>query len=326
MSPSRRPVAIVGAGSLEGREILEGLAARGWEKEEIVALGEKLGGWELDVEDEGAEVFLPLQEEYLAPCEAVFLCARDPGAGDFVRAWAASNDVALFDLTCPPGSPGGLWNPSRSEEPAQARGGPLAFPEPESFFLATLLGGLAPEQVARLDCFLLQPSSIRGEPGVRELLRQSTDLLNFRPVSTEAFGLRLAFSLVPGGGGTEDSPFGRQVGDLLGWTPAFTWTAVEVPVFHGTVLSCHLEVADALEAEQVIGTSAAASGTIDRFSGDAWQGRADGSVPERPLLGMRPLSDRVLWIWLWFDQVKSGKAWMALQAFAEAGPAAERER
>ncbi len=326
MSVNRSPVAIVGAASLDAKEILEGLAARGWEREEIVALGEKLGGWELDVADEGAEVYLPLQEEYLAPCGAVFLCAHDPAARELVRATAATSGATLYDLTCPPGSPGGLWNPTQREGPVTARGGALTFPEPESFFLATLLGGLAPEQVARLDCCLLQPSSVRGESGVRELLRQSTDVLNFRSVSTEAFGLRLAFSLLPGGGGTEDSPLGRQVGDLLGWTLAFTWTAVEVPVFHGTVLSCHLEVADALEAEQVIGTSAAASGTIDRFSSDAWQGQSDGSVPERPLLGMRPLSDRVLWIWLWFDRVKSGKAWMALRAFAEAGPAAERER
>jgi len=317
----RRPVAIVGAASLEAREILDGLTARGWEKEEIVAFGEKVGGWEIAVEDEGADVFLPLQEEYLAPCGAVFLCTRNPESREFVRLWASSSGAALFDLTRPSGSPGALWNPHQEDGGERAPGGEWAFPEPESFFLATLLSGFAPEQVGRLDCSLLQPSSVRGEPGVRELLRQSADLLSCRPVSTEAFGLRLAFSLVPAGGGTEDSPFGRQVGELLGWTPSLSWTAVEVPVFHGTVLSCHLEVDDALEAEQAIGTSAAASGIIDRFPGEPWLGPGDGSVPERPLLGMRPLSDRVLWIWLWFDQVKSGKPWMALRAFAGGGPA-----
>jgi aspartate-semialdehyde dehydrogenase len=314
-------VAIVGAASLDAREILDGLTLRGWKKEEILTFGERVGGWELDVEDEAAEVYLPLQEEYLTGCDPVFLCAPNREARDFVLEWAKSSGCTLYDLTCPPGSTEAIWSPFEADGGVgPERGNVLAFPEPESLLLAMTLGGLSPEQVGRVDCTLLQPSSIRGEQGVRELLRQSTDVLNFRPVVTDALGHRLAFSLVPAGGGTEESPFGRQVERLLGWTLPLSWTAVGVPVFHGMVLSSHLETGDALEAEQAVWNSAKALGLIDRFPGEDWVGPGDGSVPERPLLGTRPLSDRILWIWLWFDQVKSGKPWMALRALGLGTP------
>jgi hypothetical protein len=310
-APSR--IALVGAGSLLAREVYRGLLERGIPKENLLAFGDRPGGWEVAVADEEADLFLPLTGEYLEGCGTVFLCTEDRAGREAVTAWAASSGAALFDLGTPPGEEDFLFDPFSGLLPREALRQPLRFPEPESLFLGLLLRSVPEGILGPVQVHLLASASRRGEGAVRELMRQSAALLSFQGAPSSASGRRLAFTLHPEEGGTEREGFGREVCRVAGRSLPLAWARIETPVFHGASLSALLSVGDALEAEQALHSGA--RGLFRILEGASWEELSDGEVPETPRLGLRVLSDETLWLWMGLDPLKSGKAWMALKAF-----------
>ncbi len=314
-APSR--IALVGAGSLLAREVYQGLLERGLSREDLLAFGDRPGGWEVAVAEEEADLFLPLTGEYLEGCTTVFLCTGEPAAREAVTAWAEASGAALYDLATPPGEGDFLFDPFSGLLPPEARQRPLRFPEPESLYLGLLLRSIPEGVLGPVQVHLLSSASRRGEGAVRELMRQSTALLSFQETGVPASGRRLAFALHPDEGGTEREGFGREVCRVAGRSLPLSWARIETPVFHGASLSALLSVGDALEAEQSL--RAGAQGIFRVLSGSSWEELSDGQVPETPLMGLRLLSDETLWLWVGLDPLKSGKAWMALKAFEAQG-------
>lgn len=306
-------IALVGAGSLLAREVYRGLLERGIPKENLLAFGDRPGGWEVAVAEEEADLFLPLTGEYLKGCGVVFLCTPDGAAREAVEMWAAGSGAALFDLGAAFEEGDLFFDPWADQPEGPMAGRILRFPEPESLYLGSLFRALPEGLVTDVQVHLLASASRRGEGGVRELLHQSTALLSFQAQDAAASGRWLAFTLHPEEGGTEREGFGREVSRVAGRTVPLSWARIATPVFHGSSLSVLLSAFDALEAEQAL--FSAARPLFQVLEGYSWHELDDGKVPDRPLLGLRVLSDQVLWLWMGLDPIKSGKPWMALKAF-----------
>lgn len=119
----------------------------------------------------------------------------------------------------------------------------IIMPDPLQALLDPLLSVLdALSPLRELDVMALMPVSIRGQAGVRELARQTGELLNGRGITVEAWPQQVAFNLLPA-----DAGFERNGGTarerrlqqaLKRQFPVLTVRARQcvVPVFYGAML------------------------------------------------------------------------------------------
>lgn len=100
-----------------------------------------------------------------------------------------------------------------------------------------------------------------GREGVAELARQTTELLNMRPLEPRVFGQQVAFNLL-GQSGSIDSagfmPMERRISDELKQVLGIDGLQVSVtclvaPVFFGDSLSVSLQCSHAVDLEQIVG-------------------------------------------------------------------------
>lgn len=229
-------LAIVGPGSLVGRELLDALQARA-RVERVVLLSEKAAGTELPFR--GGEVLVDdLDDGALAkkPDAVIF----SPGAARS-RRWAkrfAAGGARVVDLSAafrldPEVPLAGLGPP-----PA---GRLVSLPGAAALAVARLMapvfkGARAP----RLTVTLLVPVSAAGQAGVVELSRQTAALLAGRTVRPRKFRHRIAFNLIPEVGAaaeaesTIESGFRSELRRLLSLPDLpVAVTALRVPVFFG---------------------------------------------------------------------------------------------
>jgi aspartate-semialdehyde dehydrogenase len=317
MKPDRQgTVGIVGAGSLEGRELSERLKGHGLEGEQVLTFGPTLGPWEIQLEESEGEVLLPLERELVERAEVLFLISSDEKARETVAGWARELDILLVDMS-PPAETRADWpDPFLETGLRLGRWGHVTLPEPEALYLARLLKALPRAGVERADCHLFRPASTLGEAGLHELYRQSADLLNFKPFPTEVFGRQVAFDLVAQPGLSGAGSFSDQARSLAGRDVEVTLAVVGAPVYHCAVLSVLVRAAG---ADRILKELAGRVGDDEMFKvvgqDAAWPSPSDAGKEEKPLLALKALSSDVLWLWMVYDNVKAGKAFQAARLY-----------
>jgi aspartate-semialdehyde dehydrogenase len=304
-------VAIVGAASLDGRELASRLAKMGLKREDILAFGPRLGPWELSLQDEAAEVLLPLEHDLLQRAEVLFMITADEKARETLNVWAREMEILVVDM-CPPAGTVAHWpDPYGETSLSLGRWGHVTLPEPECLFMAHILRGLPKGSVEGVDCHLFLPASTRGEEGVQELFQQSVNLLSFKPIPTEVFGRQLAFDLVPEPERSGAGDFARQTTALLGADLEISLAVIRAPVYHSTVLSAMVRVRGGDRASETLLAGLKAGHLFKLSKADAWASPSQVPGEVKPALGLKVLSESLLWVWLAYDNVKSGKAALA---------------
>jgi aspartate-semialdehyde dehydrogenase len=303
-------VALIGADDIQAHEMAGRLRDMGLSSHSILTFGECLGQMELSFDEEGAEVLLPLEREHLEAANVWVLFGRDAKARETLLQWAQETGTLVLDLA-PSGSRAvHCLDPRQEREKLSALGSYLVIPEPSAYLLARLLRILPPDSIERVDCHLLLPASGRGEAGVRELFQQSANLLNFRPIPTEVWGRQLAFNLLPLPEALQPELFGAQVRTLWGQPVDVTCVTLQTSVFHGATLSAFVKVEDARKAEKVMLEELAGVPGFRCANSTPWPSPLEASAQDAPTVGVRSLSDGLLWIWLLYDNVKAGKGAM----------------
>ena len=106
---------------------------------------------------------------------------------------------------------------------------------------------------------VLQPASELGRAGVDELQQQTISLLSFQPVPKDEFDAQVAFNLLPAVGESAKLPLAdvrkRILADLetlLGQPDAVLLQLVQAPVFHGFAVSAFLEFETPIAEEAVL--------------------------------------------------------------------------
>ena len=308
-------VAIVGAGSLEGRELSGRLKEMGLEKEKVLSFGTHLGPWELTLREESAEVLLPLERELLQRAEVLFMITSDEKAREALNVWAREMDALVVDM-CPPAGTVAHWlDPYDETAVALGRWGHVTLPEPECLFMAHILKAFPKGCVESADCHLFLPASALGEEGVKELFRQSVSLMNFAPIPTEVFGRQMAFDLVPEPERSGAGDFSRQILALAGRDVEISLAVVRAPVYNGAILSAMIRVRGADPAGLSLKKNLERGSLFRMAKDDRWPSPSDVQREEKPILGLKALSESLVWAWLIYDNVRSGKAALAAQLY-----------
>ncbi len=283
MKPSARGyrVAVVGASSLLGKELLSVLKERNFPIGNLVAPEtgeEELELPILDLDDSsspgGADEDLTEQDLDLA-----FLAARpkrsrgkpSPTSDDlpFLRCpkrLAASTHCVVIDASeSLAGHPGGTLSVPFLEGNANAKSRPAAKHPPGYFVsahpavivLSSLLLRLAANfRIKNAVAQVFSSASEMGSAGLEELQKQTTGLLSFQKIPQAVFGQQLAFNLSPrlGRGHYELALLEKRVRNELSRyledrAPLPALRLLPVPVFHSLACSLYVETVEPASPE-----------------------------------------------------------------------------
>ncbi len=312
MSTREPRIAVVGAGDLQSKAMLEALVAGGCKAAQFLPLGARLGAVEVDLsEDESAEVFLPLDREHVAEARIVVLFSSDPEARAAVAGWVQRDRQLLVDLSAGSEPLGGWLDPLSAAHGAAGEEA-VAVPEAAALYVSRLLGHLPGQVRGPLSAQVLLPASRFGEPGVLELFKQAMAVLAFKPVPAEVLTRQLAFNCWPALADGGASLFPAQVRQLAGMPQLpVSCVALQAGSFHSTALSMTLGVTDAHQASPSLTESLSRDEVFQDWTGGEWPSVMDAAGSGRPLAVARPLDPDTLWVWMVFDNAKAGKGALA---------------
>jgi aspartate-semialdehyde dehydrogenase len=261
-------VAIVGASSLRGKELVQVLEDRHFPSSDTVLLDASVPAGTL-TEAAGEPTFIrALDEESFEGARLAFFAGL---AQDTEQNWSAAerSGAIVIDLTGALGAPGhssaarpwipelgAALPPPQSGSDSGAGKSPVtsyvspATPVIVACTLAAGLGAFAPQ---RLSLLLFPPVSEREQGGVEELESQTAALLSFREVAKPVFDAQVAFNLLAGYGPAAKpslaetrASIARDVAAYLdGRVPVPAIQLVQAPVFYGYAFAAYAEFGSA---------------------------------------------------------------------------------
>jgi aspartate-semialdehyde dehydrogenase len=253
-------IAVVGGTGVVGKELLGMLAESGHPSEKLSVFGsERSAGSELEYGEDSLEVektesdsFRGMNVVFLAtpPDVSRTLAAAAQGAG----AWVVDLSSAFrLDPKVP------LVETLSVKAPTQGR--IVSVVSPLTALTSRLFEALRAQGVAEASLTALFAASGNGMSGVRELERQTADLLSGRDAEAHAFPHRLGFNLIPevgpfadNGQSEVEASLTAELGRLAQGRyelPAVSVTSLWVPTFYGTYVSGTLRLRGGATLETV---------------------------------------------------------------------------
>jgi len=317
-------VAVVGASSLLGKEILNVLEERSFPIARLVTFEANEEEPDLPIVDLQGDVEVAVGDQDVngAGLDLAFLAGTGPGGSRpaFVRG-DAERQCVIIDLT------GALGNASKKtlsvpllERSALAAPPPpltkvFVSPHPATIVISSLLLRLAGRfTLKNAVVVVFGPASEMGARGVEELQRQTVNLLSFQKIPQTVFGAQLAFNLLPRLGGSRRHALAgfekRIVGELRQYlgerVPLPALHLLEVPVFYSFAFSIYLETVEAASPEALEHALAGERIRIQRASQAApsqvnTAGSADIQVDAITADSIRPTGR---WIWATADNLR----------------------
>jgi aspartate-semialdehyde dehydrogenase len=333
-SPEGYRVAVVGASSLLGKELLNILGERHFPFSLLVTFSDEEGEPELPILDlDEAPPTLPLDENVTASeLDFAFIAARYRHMPAFLAPGSSAQGPPpcfVIDLSgvAPAEEPGPPIRRSIVRVPFLDRSFPLrgtadgadarvyVGARPATIVISTLLLRLGSRfPLKRAVAHVFASASETGSHGIDELQKQTLNLLSFQKIPRKVFGGQLAFNLMSRPSGTSasellalESVLRQQLQEYLqGRVPAPALRLVQVPVFHSLAVSLFVETdppaAPEKAAEALLG---------ERI--DLRRGAHDSPTPVEVAGSDEILVDRVtadpdhpggLWIWAVADNLR----------------------
>jgi len=283
-------VAVVGAGSLLGKEVLTVLEERHFPVAELKTVSGGPGGPDLPILDLGLghPVAADFQEELPTDFDFAFVAAPHQRLDSWIERAGRERDRsrsarAVIDLisTVPQSAAPTLGIPfldrlsAAAPQPAKHKGlRTITAPHAATLMISALLARLAARfPVRNAVAQIFSPASEMGPRAIDELQKQTVNLLSFKKVPREAFGAQIAFNLLPRlGAGYEgadalESRVRDQLRACLGkQTPLPALRLFQVPVFYSTALSLYVETEERVPPSDMVAALDGAPISIRRTS------------------------------------------------------------
>jgi aspartate-semialdehyde dehydrogenase len=263
-------VAVVGASSLRGKELVAVLEERHFPSSDIALLDTSLPAGTL-TEAAGEPTFIrALEQESFEGAQFAFF------AGDVQEAaqnWTAAqrSGANVIDLTGALAGPAHAanataWIPSLASAlpppaPKKSASGIAAYssPNPSTIIACALAAGLSKLSAQRISLLLFPPVSEHDQAGVEELEAQTAAILSFREPAKPLFDAQLAFNLLPEYGpaakfklANARTAVARQAAAYLaGRAPVPAIQLVQAPVFYGYSFAAFAEFPAPVASEQL---------------------------------------------------------------------------
>ncbi|OCX94120.1 MAG: aspartate-semialdehyde dehydrogenase [Pseudomonas sp. CO183] len=326
--PTGVGVAVVGAVSLVGEALVEVLEERAFPLSELHLLdaGEGVGhtvpykGRNLRVSAADRFDFARVQLVFLVGASALVSACHVAASAAGCRIVDLSGSISVDEQPCLVPEVNGAVLDSSSDRRA------VASPLPASVALALALAPVR-HQLGLLGVTVTAclPVSSRGVAGVKELARQTTELLNARPLEPRVFGRQMAFNLLAQTEEVDSHGYGAQERRLVDelrqllQNPelAVAVTFIQAPVFFGeslvVSLRCSLEV-----DPQALSAALEAAPGVEVVGGDDYPTAVGDAVGQDVIYVGRVrcgIGDpRQVNLWIVSDNVRKGAALNAVQS------------
>jgi aspartate-semialdehyde dehydrogenase len=316
-------IAIVGAGSLRGKELNEALGESAFAASDIALLDDESSLGKIETVGDEAAVVTIVDPSSFDRADFVFFAGEEANT---LQHWqsAARAGASILDLTYAlEGEPDVLVRSPWVREELNGQSSGKANPDlktpaivpahPAAVALALLLLRLkktAP--VASAWATVLEPATEHGRAAMDELHQQTISLLSFQSVPKETYDAQVAFNLLPVLGEEAKVDLAATEARILrhyallsgGKLPQLNVQLIQAPVFHGYGISLGIELEQPVALEAL---EAALTGEhVDVVLGDADAPSNLSTAGEEDIM-VRVRGDeggRRFWIWAAADNLK----------------------
>jgi aspartate-semialdehyde dehydrogenase len=259
-------VAIVGAGSLRGKELAEVLSDRNFPSLDIKLLDDDESLGKLEALGDEVTFIQKLRAEEFRNIDFTFFTA-DPESAR--KMWKIARDAGsdIVDLTYAlEDEPGAMlrspWIERQLGQPLlpELQPGPVVAAHPASVVLALLLLRIArAARVVRASATVFQPASESGQKAMDELHQQTVNLLSFQPLPKNVFDAQVAFNMLARYGeqaspalATVENRIRKHYRKIAGESaPGLSLLLLQTPIFHGHAFAIHIEIDQVADVQSI---------------------------------------------------------------------------
>lgn len=311
-------VAVVGAGTLKGREIKEVLSERNFPAQDIRLLDDEESLGQIEQVGDEATFIQSLLPEHLNNMDFAFF-ASDP---EFtLKTWKQARDGGseIIDLSYALETEKDVqlrapWlERELGKSQLSLRTHPVVLAHPAAVVLALLLvranhAGVIQSALATV----LEPASELGKRGMDELHEQTVNLLSFQQLPMTIFGTQVAFNMVDRYGegsvyslATSEQRILRHYKQIVGDSaPVPSVMLLQAPTFHGHGFSLYIEMEQGATLEKV--RSALVGEHVTLATETEAPNNVSAAGQEQVLVNVRrdPTKENGFWIWATSDNLR----------------------
>ena len=312
--------AIVGAGSLKGKEVAEVLNERNFPAVDIRLLDDDEALGQLEAMGDEISFIQRVRAEQFEHVDFTFFASDQESTR---RSWKDARDAGstIVDLSGVLEDQAGanvrsLWVERERGQVAlpELQPGPCVTAHPAAVTLALLLLRASKAgAIRRVVATIYQPASEHGQRGMDELHQQTVNLLSFQPLPKDVFDAQVAFNMVARYGHKSQPALDSLEATILRHyrkiagdeAPHPSVLLLQAPIFHGHAMAVFLEMDRALEVEEWSRVLAGdhvviPGGEEDAPSNVSSAGQADIQLS----IKMDPTQPNGVWLWAAADNLR----------------------
>ncbi len=312
--------AIVGAGSLKGKEVAEVLNERNFPAADIRLLDDDEAMGQLEAMGDEISFIQRVRAEQFEHVDFTFFASDQECTR---RNWKDARDAgsAIIDLSAalenePGASVRSLWvERERARIPApELQPGPCVAAHPAAVTLALLLlRAQKAGAIRRVVSTIFEPASEHGQRGMDELHQQTVNLLSFQPLPKDVYDAQVAFNMVVRYGQKSQPALDsvearilrhyRKIAGEAAPQPALL--LLQAPIFHGHALAVFLEMENAIDLPALSLALAGDHVTIPAAEDDPPSNvSAAGQADIQLELKVDPVQPNGVWLWVAVDNLR----------------------
>ena len=312
--------AIVGAGSLKGKEVAEMLNERNFPAADIRLLDDDEALGQLEAMGDEISFIQRVRAEQFEHVDFTFFASDQDSTR---RSWKDARDAgsAIIDLSAvledqPGATVRSLWIERERGlvTPPELQPGPCVTAHPAAITLAILLlRAKKAVAVRRVVATVFEPASEHGQRGMDELHQQTVNLLSFQPLPKDVFDAQVAFNMVARYGqrsqpalDSVESRILRHYQKIAGDdVPQPALLLLQAPIFHGHAMAIFLETEQTVDPADLSKALAGDHVAIPPAEEDAPSNVSSaGQADIQVALKVDPTQSNGIWIWAAADNLR----------------------
>jgi aspartate-semialdehyde dehydrogenase len=306
-------VAIVGAGSLKGKDVAEVLEQRNFPSSEIKLLDEDEATGKLEALKDEMTFIQSIRSEQFDKVDFTFFASdADSTRRNWQKVSKAGSSIVDLSYALENESGAVVRSPWIERQlgqtvPPELEPVPVVAADPIAVILALLIIRVkAAVAVKRAVATVFLPVSEFGQKGMDELHEQTINLLSFQQLPRDVFDVQVAFNLVSRYGDKAVSTLSSVSDRILRHYKKITTGQVTVPsvqilqppIFHGNAVSLNLQLEGAADIAQISSTLAGEHISLTPSSEDA-PSNVNAAGQEHILAALTPDAADANSVWLW---------------------------
>jgi aspartate-semialdehyde dehydrogenase len=306
-------LAIVGAGTLKGKEVAEVLGDRNFPSLDIKLLddNDSLGKLEA-VGDEVSFIQSVRAEQFEKVDFTFFACDQECTRQNWKKTQKAGSAIVDLSYALEDEPDADVKSPWIQRQLGQMltpelQPGPAVVAHPAAVVLALLLLRIQKsDTVKRVVATVFEPASEHGQKGMDELHEQTVNLLSFQPLPKKIFDIQVAFNMV--------ARYGEQSVPALAAVerrvlkhyqriagkdaPPMSLLMLQAPIFHGYAFTLHVELEKPVEIDAISKALAGEHVTITGLAEES-PSNVNAAGQGDVLVSIQPDTNLANGLWLW---------------------------